>query len=72
VITGIYNYLHTGAHSTRYHILLAIKLLLVLHIFASTLAATRPNNPRRARQLAGAGLSGLIVILIAVFMSQIA
>jgi uncharacterized membrane protein len=72
VLTGIYNYLHTGAHSTRYHILLGIKLLLVLHIFASTLISTRPENPRRLRQLAGAGLSGLLAILIAVYMSQIA
>jgi uncharacterized membrane protein len=70
--TGIYNYLHTGTHSTLYHVLLGIKLLLVLHIFASTLLATRPNNPRRQRQLGGAGLSGLLVILIAVYMSQIA
>ncbi|HEY7389141.1 MAG TPA: hypothetical protein VH640_11575 [Bryobacteraceae bacterium] len=72
VATGIYNYVHTGAHSVRYHILLAIKLLLVLHIFAATLVSTRPNNPRRVRQLTGAALSGLAAILIAVYMSQIA
>ncbi|HLI84894.1 MAG TPA: hypothetical protein VKV17_13305 [Bryobacteraceae bacterium] len=72
VATGIYNYVHTGAHSLRYHILLGIKLLLVLHIFAATLAATRPGNPRRVRLLTGAGLSGLAAILIAVYMSQIA
>jgi uncharacterized membrane protein len=72
VITGIYNYIHTGAHSVRYHILLAIKLLLVLHIFAATLVSTRPNNPRRLRQLIGAGFSGLLAILIAVYMSQVA
>jgi|SRR5579871_5097075 len=72
VVTGIYNYIHTGAHSVRYHILLGIKLLLVLHIFAATLASTRPNNPRRVRLLTGAGLSGLLAILIAVYMSQVA
>jgi uncharacterized membrane protein len=72
LVTGVYNYLHTGGHSVRYHILLGVKLLLVLHIFAATLAALRPNNPKRARQLAGVGLSGIIVILIAVYMSQIA
>jgi len=72
LVTGVYNYLHTGAHSARYHILLGIKLLLVLHIFASALLSLRPNNPRRARQLAGAGISGLAVILIAVYLSQIA
>jgi uncharacterized membrane protein len=72
VATGIYNYVHTGVHSVRYHILLGIKLLLVLHIFAATLASTRPANPRRVRQLTGAALSGLAAILIAVYMSQIA
>jgi hypothetical protein len=72
VATGIYNYVHTGAHSVHYHILLAIKLLLVLHIFAATLVSTRPANPRRVRQLTGATLSGLAAILIAVYMSQIA
>jgi uncharacterized membrane protein len=72
VLTGIYNYLHTGAHSVTYHILLGIKLLLVLHIFAATLLSTRPKNPRRVRQLTGAGISGVIAILIAVYMSQIA
>lgn len=72
LITGAFNYLHTGAHSTRYHILLGIKLLLALHVFASVLLALRPNNPRRRRQLAGAGISGLAIILIAVYLSQIA
>jgi uncharacterized membrane protein len=72
VFTGIYNYLATGSHSTRYHVLLAIKLLLVLHIFASTLLAARPNNPRRSRQLLGAAISGFAAALIAVYMSQIA
>ncbi|MBV9507525.1 MAG: hypothetical protein JO323_21230 [Acidobacteriia bacterium] len=72
LISGIFNYLHTGSHTTRYNILLGVKLLLVLHIFAAALLAARPNNPRRARQLAGIGLSGLIVILISAFLSQIA
>jgi uncharacterized membrane protein len=72
LITGIYNYFSTGSHSLRYHVLLAIKLLLVLHIFAASLMAMRPKNPRRARQLAGAGLSGIVVILISVFLSQLA
>jgi uncharacterized membrane protein len=69
--TGIYNYIHSGAHSVHYHILLGIKLLLVLHIFAATLASTRPGNPRRVRLLTGAALSGLLAILIAVYMNQV-
>jgi hypothetical protein len=72
LITGAFNYLQTGAHSTRYHILLGIKVLLAVHVFASILLALRPQNPRRRRQLAGAGISGLAIILIAVYLSQIA
>ena len=72
LISGVYNYLETGAHSARYHILLGIKLLLALHVFASVVLALRSNNPRRARQLAGAGISGVAVILIAVYLTQIA
>ena len=72
LITGVYNYLQTGAHSTRYHILLAVKLLLALHVFASVLLALRPKNPRRGRPLAGAGISGVAIILIAVYLSPIA
>ena len=72
VITGILNYLDTGAHSVLYHVLLGVKLLLVAHVFSSALLATRPENPRRPRQLLGAGISGFLVILIAVYMSQIA
>jgi uncharacterized membrane protein len=72
VFTGIYNYLHTGRHTTRYHVLLAIKLLLALHVFASTLLSTRPHNPRRSRQLLGAAISGFLAALMAVYMSQIA
>jgi hypothetical protein len=72
LISGAFNYLQTGTHSVRYHILLGIKLLLALHIFASVLLALRPNNPRRGRQLMGAAISGIAVILIAVYLSQLA
>ena len=50
---------------------LGIKLLLALHVFAAGFLATRPGNPRRARIMAGAGLSGLIVILIADYLKTI-
>jgi len=69
--TGIYNYFFTGPHFARYHIVLGVKLLLALHIFTSVWFSLRPNNPRRSRQLAGAGISGLAVILIAVYLRQI-
>jgi uncharacterized membrane protein len=71
VISGVYNLLTTPGHTTRYHIWLGIKLLLVLHIFTSAILGTRANNPRRGRQLASAGISGLVVILISAYLRRI-
>ena len=71
LISGIYNILTTPGHTTRYHIWLAIKLLLVLHVFASAFLSTRPGNPRRGRMMASAALSGLIIILISAFLRRI-
>ena len=71
LISGIYNILTTPGHTTRYHIWLAIKLLLVLHVFASAFLSTRPGNPRRGRLMASAALSGLIIILISAFLRRI-
>jgi uncharacterized membrane protein len=72
LISGLYNYFYsTVHHSSVYLILFSLKLLLALHVFAAALAATRPKHPRRARLLAGAGLSGLIIIFISNYLSRI-
>jgi len=72
LISGLYNYFYsTVHHSTTYQILFAVKILLVLHLFAAALASTRPRHPRRARLLAGAGLSGLVIIFISNYLSRI-
>ena len=71
IISGIYNLLSTPGHSTRYLILLGIKLLLVLHVFAVAILAVRPKVERRARMMYGAALSGLLVILISAYLRRI-
>ena len=71
ILSGIYNLLASPGHTTRYLILFAIKILLVLHVFASAILATRSSNPRRARLMASAGISGLIVILISAYLRRI-
>lgn len=71
VLSGIYNVLTTPGHTARYKILLAIKLLLVAHVFAAAILAVRPNNPRRARQMTGAFLSGFVIILISAYLRRI-
>jgi uncharacterized membrane protein len=71
VISGIFNYLTKGSMSTLYHILIGIKLLLVLHVLAVLILATAKDNARRGRQLFGAAVSGLIIVLISGFLKGI-
>ena len=68
LVTGIYNLVATGAHTPRFHMVFGIKMLLVLHVFAVTLAATRPDNPKRARLMMGVAISGAIVVLLSVVL----
>ncbi len=70
-LSGVYNIVSYTGHSTRYHIVLGIKLLLVAHIFASGIMVTQPNNARRKRQMASAAISGLIVIAISAYLRTI-
>ena len=71
VASGTYNLLTTPGHSVRYKILLAIKLLLVAHVFAVAILAVQPKNDRRARMMAGGGISGLVIILISAYLRRI-
>jgi hypothetical protein len=72
VLSGIYNYLAKPGHSTAYEILIGVKLLLVLHVISVTILATAPNNARRGRQLFGAAISGVFIVLISAFLKGIA
>ncbi|MGA1995464.1 MAG: hypothetical protein ABSH45_06750 [Bryobacteraceae bacterium] len=71
VLSGLYNILSNTGHSTRYKILLGIKLLLVAHIFSAALTACRPHHPRRTRLLAGGAVSGFVVIAISSYLRHI-
>jgi uncharacterized membrane protein len=71
LISGIFNYLTKGPMSTLYHIMFGIKILLVLHVLAVLILATAKDNARRGRQLFGAAVSGLIIVLISAFLKGI-
>lgn len=71
VVSGVYNVVTTPGHSARYRLLLVIKLLLVLHVFAAAALATRPNNSRRVRQMKGAFISGLVIVAISAYLRRI-
>jgi cytochrome bd-type quinol oxidase subunit 2 len=71
VVSGVYNILTHPGHTTKYHILLGIKLLLVAHVFTVALLIVRPGHPRRARMMTGVAISGLIIIAISAYLGHI-
>ncbi len=68
LISGIFNLVHTAPHTPRFQMVFGFKMLLVLHVFAVTLLATRPDNPRRSRQLMGVALSGAGIVILSVVL----
>jgi uncharacterized membrane protein len=68
VVSGVYNVIVHPGHSVTYDILLGIKLLLVLHVFAVMLLAVQRNATRRVRMMAGAAISGLVIIAISAYL----
>jgi uncharacterized membrane protein len=72
VLSGTYNFLYKNPRTALYHALFGVKILLVLHVFAVAILASSPNNPRRARQMFGAAISGVIIILISAYLKGIA
>jgi uncharacterized membrane protein len=72
VLSGTYNFLYKNPRTVLYHALFGVKILLVLHVFAVAILASSPNNPRRARQMFGAAISGIVIILISAYLKGIA
>ncbi len=71
LLSGIYNLLSKPGHSALYHMLFGFKMLLALHVFSVAILVTAPKNPRRARQLFGAAISGLTIILLSAYLKGI-
>jgi hypothetical protein len=68
VISGLFNILSYPGHNMTHNIVLAVKLLLVAHVFAAAMAAVRKNNPRRARMLAGVVASGAVILAVSAYL----
>jgi hypothetical protein len=66
LISGLYNYLTKPSYPPHYHMVIGIKFLFALHIFAAAVLYTLPQTAasKRMRQLTGLVISGLIVVLI--------
>jgi putative copper export protein len=71
VFSGLYNILTHPGHTMKYHVLLGIKLLLALHVFAVALLIARAGHPRRARMMTGVAISGMVIIAIAAYLQHI-
>ncbi|MGD1069843.1 MAG: hypothetical protein ABSB15_06855 [Bryobacteraceae bacterium] len=64
LISGIYNFLNKTGLTPAWHAVFGIKILLALHVFAAAFLAARPENPKRARQLTGVAISGVIIVVL--------
>jgi uncharacterized membrane protein len=71
VVSGLFNYMTKPGRSSLFHILFGIKILLALHVFGVSILIAQPGNKRRNRQLFGAAVSGLIILLIASYLKGI-
>jgi uncharacterized membrane protein len=71
LVSGAYNLATTPGHNARYYVLLAIKLLLVAHVFAVGIVLVTRNPEHRGRLFAGAAISGLAIILISAYLRHI-
>jgi hypothetical protein len=50
---------------------LGVKLLLALHVFAVSILIVQPKNPRRVRMMTGAVISGLIILALAAWLKLV-
>ena len=71
LVSGLYNILSNPGHTPHYHMLLGLKMLLVLHVFAVSILVTQPRNERRGRMMTGTLISGLIIIAISAYLRRI-
>jgi uncharacterized membrane protein len=71
IVSGTFNLLTTPGHRPVYHMLLGVKLLLALHVFAVAILIVKPNNPRRVRMMTGTLISGLVILFISAWLRRI-
>lgn len=66
LISGLYNYLTKPSYPPHYHMVIGIKFLFVLHVFATSVLYTMPGavEAKRLRRLNWLIISGLIIVLI--------
>jgi hypothetical protein len=63
LVSGIYNFLSKGAVSTNYQVWFGIKMLLVLHVFATTILYRG-----KQRLLTGIVIAGAVIVAISGYL----
>ncbi|MCW5980435.1 MAG: hypothetical protein KIT09_20295 [Bryobacteraceae bacterium] len=71
--SGLYNFFTKAAYPRGYHMWFGIKMLLVLHVFATAVLITLPTNneAKRARRMSGLVYSSLAIFLISAYLRWI-
>jgi putative copper export protein len=75
LLSGFYNYMrHAAAKDvpTMYHMLFGMKFLLALHVFAVGWLSLNRGSTKRARQITGVVVSGLVIIALSAGMRFLA
>lgn len=75
LLSGFYNYMrHATAKDvpTMYHMIFGMKFLLALHVFAVGWLSLNRGNTKRARQITGVVISGLVIIALSGWMRMLA
>jgi len=77
LLTGLFNvFLEIKGKPPIYHMLLTVKLLLAIHVFAVIFLVALPPgaNPardaRRPRLMLGAAISGLVILLLSAYLRR--
>lgn len=68
--SGLYNYLTKPSYPPHYHMVIGIKFLFVLHIFAVSILYSMPNadESKRNRWLSGMVYSALAIFAISAYL----
>ncbi len=71
LISGTYNLVRKTGLTPLYHALFGIKVLLALHVFVVGFLAVQPGNQKRARQVTGIVISGILIVAISAVLRKL-
>jgi len=71
LVSGIYNFLNKTGLTPAYHAVIGVKFLLALHVLAVAILVSSPDNTKRARQLTGVAVSGVMIVILSAVLRWI-